>query len=354
MPTGVRIPLPAPFFMEKTLKQLIEDSQRILITSHISPDPDAVSSVLLLGRTLKSNYPDKETRMILEEKPSRNIDFLEGYDQIKFGGLLDEAESFAPDLFVMVDVANLARISRLDGEKIRVTLKSNQTKIVIIDHHEELGKDHSEIYINEQLAATVQQIYKLCFNQMGLQKPEGYAETTLLGIITDTNRFKYQNPKHAETFKVVDELLDSGASIEKIENITERYNPDQIEAFVELLKNLGAENDYNYSFLSDGFMDEWQSKDKSFDSIKNGSDLFINQFLRNYNGNYWGFVVFKDYLSGSDTYSARFRAIEGSRDVSILSSKLGGGGHKGAAGAKFEANSVQAAIDKVKSIIADG
>lgn len=333
------------------LKELIESGDRILVTSHISPDPDAVSSILLLGTTLKQNFPGKQIVMALEESPTRDLSFLNEYKSLKFENLLQLLNSFKPDLLVMVDVANLSRISRTEGESIKKWLQDNQSKIAIIDHHEPIGKDNSNIYINERLPATAQQIFKLCFKELGLQRPKDYAETTLLGIITDTNRFKYQNPKHAETFRVVDELLDDGASIEKIENISERYNSEQISVLIELLKNLTAEVNYNYSFLGDEFMANWQKSSNSFDSIKGGSDLFINQFLRNYADNYWGFAIYNEYLSGENVYSARFRAIDGSQDVSLLAAKLGGGGHKGAAGAKFTAASVEEALEKVKEAI---
>ena len=59
-------------------KELVESANRILVTSHISPDPDAVCATLLVGRTLKLNFSDKEIRMVLEEKPSRDLLFLAG------------------------------------------------------------------------------------------------------------------------------------------------------------------------------------------------------------------------------------------------------------------------------------
>src|SRR3990167_6708659 len=65
-------------------KQLLVSSKKILVTSHISPDPDAVCSTLLLGTALKTNYPDKNTEMVLEEHPAKALDFLDGYQQIKF------------------------------------------------------------------------------------------------------------------------------------------------------------------------------------------------------------------------------------------------------------------------------
>src|SRR5664279_1051831 len=113
-------------------KQLIDDAERILITSHVSPDPDAVASVLLLGTTLELNFPDKKVEMVLEEEPD-GLNFLNGYGQIKFEPLAIATESFKPDLFIIVDANNYERCSRKDGLKIRDYVTRNHTKTAILD-----------------------------------------------------------------------------------------------------------------------------------------------------------------------------------------------------------------------------
>src|SRR5437016_13425589 len=96
--------------------KLLREAEKILITSHISPDPDAISSVLLLGRTLMENFPTKHVLMSLEEKPSRDLSFLAGYSQIVFKPVVETLGSFIPDLLAVVDANNYARISRNDSD----------------------------------------------------------------------------------------------------------------------------------------------------------------------------------------------------------------------------------------------
>ena len=150
--------------MVTKLKKLIESSNKMLITSHISPDPDALASVLLLGTTLKLNYPDKEVLMILEEAPE-GLEFLAGYKEVKFQSLIDALNSHKPDLFILLDAVNYERCSRNDGEAVRQYLKDNMVATAIIDHHEPTGKDDTDVYIHQGSIATVQDIYEVCFEQ---------------------------------------------------------------------------------------------------------------------------------------------------------------------------------------------
>ncbi|HET6863728.1 MAG TPA: DHH family phosphoesterase [Candidatus Saccharimonadales bacterium] len=338
--------------MEYKLLKIINESQRIFITSHISPDPDAITSVLLLGATLRKSYPDKQVETVLDEEPTTDIQMLGGYNNIAFGSAYDQLVRLKPDLFIMLDVANFSRISRDEGPRIKSFIKDVDAKTVIIDHHEETGRDDADLYINEHLPATVQQVYKTAFTGLKLSKPDGYAETTMLGILSDTNRFKYQNPHHRETFELVSDLIDAGARIEKLEYAAERYSRDDLAVLAEFLKNIKEDPlGYTYSYLNDDFINQRRADSRPFSAIKNGSDLFVNNYIRNVGDSLWGFSLYKEYLSGENMYSARLRAVEGSGDMSQLAAKLGGGGHKGAAGAKFEASNLQAALRKVQDAI---
>lgn len=333
-------------------RQLLESAQKVLVTSHISPDPDAISSALLVGKTLRFNYPEKGTHIVLEEKPARKVDFLDGYQEIEFKPLLEATTELQPNLFIMVDAANFERVSRVNGPKLRQLLKNRQIKTATIDHHEQHGKDEVSLYINNQRPATAQEVYELLFEKLDLKKPRGYAEITLLGIISDTARHKFDNPVHRETFRVVSDLIDSGASIEELETITERYTQDQLEVYKNLLDNItDSGKGYTYSFIDDKFTSDWLSSQKPTEALKLGCEEFTNQFIKNYKDNLWGFVIHPELNDANNNYGVSLRSTSGNVDVSKLAYKLGGGGHKPAAGAKVKASNVDEALEKVKEAI---
>src|SRR3972149_11869641 len=100
--------------MINQFKSLIKNSQKILITSHISPDPDSVCSTLLLAQALQSNFSDKEVVINLEELPE-GLEFLKGFERIHNKPLDESLRSFRPDLFIILDANSFARCTRPDA-----------------------------------------------------------------------------------------------------------------------------------------------------------------------------------------------------------------------------------------------
>ncbi len=333
------------------LAELLDSSSRILIITHISPDPDALCSLLLAGTTLKENYPDKEVTLSCEELTG-DLEFLASYQDIKLQPLAEAIENHQPELIIMVDAMNFQRCTRDDYLAVSAKVKSNNIQLIIIDHHEPEAIEGNDLYINNSSPAATQDVYELFFNQMKLQKPEGYAQTAMLGIVSDTNRFMYDNPRHRDTFAVVDELLDAGASIEELENKRNRYTKNEMLVLAELSANVTLENDFTYSFVSDSFKARWFDSGKTAEELKLGCQIFVNDYIRNIGTNRWGFMIYPDLLGGSNLYSASFRSVSTAKDVAKIAKKLGGGGHKASAGAKFEAGSAKEAIDKVLAALA--
>lgn len=338
--------------MEKEFLKQIETAERILVTSHISPDPDALTSVLLLGRTLKVNYPDKQVFMVLEEKPGENLNFLAGYEEVEFQPVLKALSEHKPDLLIILDANNYKRISRNDSQAVKELIESNRIKTAIIDHHEIDDRDKTDVFINTKRPAAVEEVYVVCFEQLKLKKPGDYAETTLLGILSDTQRHRFDHPGYRETYRIVSEMLDKGASIEKLEARLSHYNKDELLAISHLAKNISSSKDgYSYSYIDDNFYNEWLNAKKNSNDLKKGVELFTNTFIKNFERNNWGFVVYPDAAAGSGCWGVSLRSVSGTIDVSAIARALGGGGHKPAAGAKIKASNIVDALNIVQKAI---
>jgi phosphoesterase RecJ-like protein len=331
-------------------QKLVSAAERILIISHISPDPDATCSVLLLGTTLKENYPDKSIRMSAEELPE-GLDFLSSYEEITIEPLEKAIAEFKPDLIIMVDAMNFGRSTRGNWQAISSKIASSDTKMVIIDHHQPAGVQKNDLYINNGNPATAQEVYELLFNELKLKKPEGYAETAMVGIYSDTGGFVYLTGAYQQTLDLVAKLIGAGVSLESLKTRLSQYSEDQIKAIGQLATNLTHEANYSYSFLDDEFVNDWLNNGKKIDELHRGREAFLNNFIRNIDGRVWGFAISKDPRLGDDYYGVSLRSIAGTVDVSAIAAKLDGGGHKPAAGGKVQAASVDEAIEKVKKAI---
>ena len=338
--------------MEEKLKQFIADSERILITSHTSPDPDAVASLLLTGTTLKKNFPDKHIQMILEEKPS-GLDFIADYQQIKFEPIEISLKEFAPELLIIVDANTYKRVSRKGAAAIENYIHEKSVKTAVLDHHEPEGKDETDIYINSQNIAAVQEVYEVFFDKLGFSKPENYAQITMLGLYSDSGGFAYASPRHAQTMQLAAKLVAAGVNIEEIKNKISQYTDEQMKVISELTSNIKDGGDYTYTYLSDGFVADWETSGQTMTDLHGATKPFVDSYIRNVGGRQWGFLVYRDSLEGQGTYSVSLRSVGGVKDVSLIARKLDdGGGHKPAAGGRIKADNIDEAIDKVKAAIA--
>jgi len=329
--------------MEEQLKQLIEQSNSIVITSHIGPDGDSVSSCLFLKMILEKNYPDKQIHISMEED-APSLAFLEGYSDIKFGNLGAALSEAKPNLLILLDANTIKRISR-NPDLVSQALNAHQTKLAIIDHHEADGRDQSDIYINQGNPAVAQDIYEIFIEKLKLSKPAGYAPVAMVGIYTDTGGFIHQNQNFKNTYRIIGQLVEDGANIELISNKLNRVSQPALAILDNLLANTSEFKGATYSFVDD------QIQPDSKDVLREAVDLYKEAFLRNIGDRTWGFVVYPDVLATNHTYSVSFRALADSMDVSKIAGELGGGGHKPAAGAKVEVNSVSEAVARVKAAI---
>ncbi|HEX5447762.1 MAG TPA: DHH family phosphoesterase [Candidatus Saccharimonadales bacterium] len=333
----------------KKLLTLINGAQNILITSHLGPDADSLCSSLLLAQILNTNFSDKHVIVCMEEE-IRTLVFLDGYDTIKFDPLSIALKNYGTQLLIILDANNISRCTR-EPEPARLYMKEHGVKLAVIDHHEPIDIEPNSLYINQNSPAVTEDVYEICFNELKLAKPKNYAQTAMVGLYADTGGFTYDNPRRRDTFKMASQLMDDGGSAELAANQLNQYTSEGLEVLSELIKNIRQTQDYTYTYISDEFYGGWLAEDKPADAIHEGVDIFQHGFVRNVNGRSWGYAVYPDQKAKTKTYSVSFRSLQGEVDVSAYARKLGGGGHKPAAGAKIEASTVGEAIAKIKNVI---
>lgn len=171
-----------------TLSQIakfILESKKIGITYHVSPDGDAVGSVLALFNALKSL--NKDCYIISKDTLSENLKFLKGSDEIT-GEITEPVDE--TDIVVVLDCGNLERVS--------ANLNEFTGTIINIDHHLSNDKYGDVNYIDSNAAATAEIVFEL-LNLMGISFEKENSVIKDIGtcmytsIVTDTGAYRHSN-----------------------------------------------------------------------------------------------------------------------------------------------------------------
>jgi phosphoesterase RecJ-like protein len=187
-------------------KKLIDQSQRILISGHISPDGDSLGSMIALSRCLSA--AGKQAFATADVKACGRLSFLEGTDDLI---PLRKLKRRKFDLFIYVDCAS---VDRLPPE---VRPFAEKLPSLIIDHHA-TSKPSSEGAIIDPSAAAASEIVWSFIKWNEWKIDRATAEALWVGLITDSGRFAYSSTSPA-TLRAACDLLKSGVRTNEINDI---------------------------------------------------------------------------------------------------------------------------------------
>lgn len=219
--------------MKSTLAEVtdrLRRAQRVLVIGHIKPDGDDISSVASLVLILRKMGKAAEG-CIADQIPWFYQD-LHGVSVIK---TVEELKDYRYDTVVTVDASELSRI----GDAIKL-LNGNPPDI-ILDHHKTNPGFGQLDFCDPEYAATAIIVYEIGKDLVEYD-PE-LAETTLLGIATDTGFFKYGNTDY-KVLSYAAELIRAGADIQRIASaVLEHRTLNEIKLMTEMFDTLQVAED---------------------------------------------------------------------------------------------------------------
>lgn len=297
----------------KPVGSLIQQAETILITSHIRPDGDAVSSVLGLGIALEN--AGKQVTMILKDGVSSIFHYLPGWEQITRKAKGDF------DLVVSVDCSDLERTGGVLGERI-VGLN--------IDHHITNLNFGSVNFIDPGAVATSALLAEY-IPQWGLKIDKKIAEILLNGILSDSIGFRTSN-MNSKALRISADLMDFGADLPELYSHALMRRPYEAAKYWGYgLANLQREDRLIWTTLS--------MSERADARYPGTDDADLNNILSGIEDCDVS-VLFIEQKHGKVKVS--WRAQNG-YDVSALALSFGGGGHPAAAGAE-----INGTMDEVK------
>ena len=286
-------------------KERLGDARKILITSHIRPDGDAIGSLLGLGMALQN--AGKTVQMVLVDGVPSSYRFLEGSDQIQ----KEPGGDF--DTFISVDCADFKRTGK--------PFESIGKPDINIDHHITNERFGELNLIQGQEVATAAILTKY-LPVWGYQITQPIAAALLIAIITDTLGFRTSNMT-PEALRQAAILMETGV------NMPELYMRGLVRRSFEASRYWGA--GLSKLETSDGIV--WGTltlEDRRASGYSGNDDADLINEISAINGKKVGMI----FVEQRDKHvKISWRALETGIDVSPVAKHFGGGGHAAAAGA---------------------
>ena len=316
----------------KEIKDLLSLKSKILITTHVNPDGDAIGSSLALYNFLikmghdvtvvvPNDYPDFLKWMKSDDKI---INFSEKTDYVK--KLLNKI-----DIIFCLDFNNLKRINEL-GDLIKLS----NSKKVLIDHHLNPDNFYDYKYHNVDASATAELVYDLIsFIDENLIDKD-ISDCIYTGILTDTGSFRFASTS-SKVHRIIAKLLDKGVRSDNIGKIIYESNS------FDKLKLLGYSLSKKLEIICGGRAAYivLTRKDLSDNNYKKGDTEGIVNYALSIAGVNMATLI----IETKERIKFSFRS---SGDFSVnhfANSYFNGGGHKNAAGGSLE-NKLSVALDK--------
>ncbi|MEQ8715425.1 MAG: bifunctional oligoribonuclease/PAP phosphatase NrnA [Cyclobacteriaceae bacterium] len=323
----------------EAFREAISRPQRIVITTHIKPDADALGSSLGLANYLISK--GHHVQVITPTNYPSFLNWMYGNDGVlifKDGGEQQSAELVSDaDLIFCLDFSSLKRI-----EELGALVQQSPARKVLIDHHLD-PEDFADFTLwNTNAAATAELVYELIKELDDLDKiTPAIADCLYAGIMTDTGSFKHSSTS-SNVHRIVADLIDRGANISVVSKLI--YDNNSLSR----LKLIGFA-------LADRLT--------VFDNLKVAYITLSNEDLNRFNyqtGDTEGLVNYALSIKGiamaaiiierEDKVKLSFRSF-GDVAVNDLARKyFNGGGHKNAAGGASD-ETLEETVSKFRKVV---
>jgi Exopolyphosphatase-related proteins len=286
----------------------LKNAQNVLLLCHKSPDGDTLGSAFALFHALKTL--GKNARVFCSDDVPKKFEYLTGG--------ADYSTVSDNEYIVAVDVAvpGLLGIGA-DDYADKVSLN--------IDHHRSNNFFAEETCLDDTAAATAEIIIPI-IDALGVEITPTIADCLYTGISTDTGCFRFVNTT-AETHILAARTIEAGADYDCINNnMFERKTRDEIKLESLIYKKM--------RLYFDGRVAVSVINNKMIRKLPKNASIFdgVSGLTRRIDGVLVGITLREDE-PGVVKASVR---TGGNPDACAICSALGGGGHKGAAGATIK------------------
>ncbi|MBK8026436.1 MAG: bifunctional oligoribonuclease/PAP phosphatase NrnA [Chloroflexi bacterium] len=289
----------------------VDAASSILLVTHVSPDGDAIGSLLGLANALRQRGC-KVAQVAVDGGVPDYLSFLPGADTVR------SAVAGQYDLMISLDSSDEER-SGAAGVQGRASSKL----VMNIDHHV-TNTGFGSIHLVMPTAVSTTEIVQRWLHAMGQALTPEIATPLLTGLVTDTIGFRTSNVTGA-TLTLAQQLMDAGAPLNVI---MQRTVSSKKFAVMKLWSAVLPAMELDNGIIT-ATVTQADIKQAGLPEVTDGG---LVEFLATANEAQIS-VVFKEKEDGR--VEVGFRCKPG-YDVSVVAFSLGGGGHKQASGATID------------------
>lgn len=294
--------------MYKNIYKEIKRHENIVIARHIGADPDALGSQFALKELILNTFPNK--KVYVAGSRSSKFKVIGNTDIIK-GDF-----NYENSLLIILDTPIKKRVDIENIELYKTSIK--------IDHHPFDEAFCNIEWIDDSYSSASEMIADLALNTK-LVMNKKTAEFIILGIVSDSNRFLYENAT-TKTMRLVSDLIDE-FKIEKKDIYEKVYMRDmkelKLQGYISMNMTI-TENNVGYVCITDDIIKEYNVDAASAGNMVNNfsyvSDLLV-----------WA-TFSEDKKQNQIRVSIRSRGPV----INDIASIYNGGGHKYAAGIRIK------------------
>lgn len=299
----------------------IRRGHHILLISHERADGDSLGAALALAQYL--DIQGKEVTHYTPTEISPYFSFLPRVEKLVYDINDDVLKKF--DTIITLDCGSITQTCIPES---LCTIRDDETAacLINIDHH--ASNDHfgNENLVMTTSSSTSEVVYKLLeLEQASITRD--MATCLLTGLITDTGNFT-NGATTEDSLRIASELMKCGAQMKDItKHVIQNKNIASLQVWGKVLSRLEFVPEYKvaYTIIMQNDLQGEELPDGAVDGLTN----FLNTL-----DNVDVIMVLKEDKDGH--IKGSFRTTKPDVDVSAVAQKLGGGGHKKAAGFKFK------------------
>jgi phosphoesterase RecJ-like protein len=291
--------------------ELVRDAAQVALACHVSPDGDALGSMLGLFHVLRAaNYN------VVASFPSPFV-VAPHYRELPGLDLLSKPEDFPaePDVMVTFDCGSLARLGDLEPAA------KAARELVVIDHH--ISNDrYGTVNVIEPQAAASGWVVQRLVDSLGLPLCRDAAVCLYAAIVCDTGRFQYDTTTPA-VFDLASRLTQFDVPVARLSRtLFEEHRFAYLQLLAEALTNaeLVREQRFVWTAVTQDMLRRHQV---TVDEVEGLIDILRRTEEAEVT------CVLKEEPDG--TVRVSLRSL-GDTDVCRIAAAYGGGGHQYAAG----------------------